>query len=150
MKSLTPHSCHRSLLSSLIASNKPSNKELKMDDDEFDAWKICWAANLLFHNVVTDSQKCIVCSQINSCYLETRRSSFWLEATQCSAGHRQATKNEMQRTPRPGICATCDLKYMLDVVKGKHTCRVERCRRGLRVHEAVVKEKLASERKIME
>jgi hypothetical protein len=121
-----------------------------MDDDDFEAWKLCWHANLLFHKRVTNPQKCILCSEIYSYVKDTRRSAFWFEATRCSAGHRQATQTETQGTPSLGVCATCDQRYMLDVVKGKHICRREGCRRIVRVHEAEVREKLVCDKVLLE
>src|SRR4051812_3254059 len=107
-----------------------------MDDDDFSAWKICWQVNLLFHKRVSAKpQKCIVCSQTNPPAIETLRSSFWVEATRCSAGHRQVTYSETQLPYSLGVCAVCDQKYMLDVVKGKHGCRREGCRRVVQIHE---------------
>jgi hypothetical protein len=39
---------------------------------------------------------------------------------------------------------------MLDVVRGKHRCRREGCRRIVRIHEVEVKEKLASDKVLLE
>ena len=122
----------------------------KMDDNDFRDWQLCWQANLAFHKRVTKPQKCIVCSEVQNYTDDTRRSAFWLEATRCSAGHRQATQVESQSTPSLGVCASCDHMYMFDMVRGKHTCRRGRCRRTVRVHEAELREKLEFDKVLLE
>ncbi|KAF8847813.1 hypothetical protein BDZ45DRAFT_754513 [Acephala macrosclerotiorum] len=104
-----------------------------MDPDDFADWQLCWQANLLFHKRVTKSQKCIVCSEAQDYANNTRRSSFWLDATRCLAGHRQATQIETQGTPCLGVCATCDQMYMLDIV-----------------HEVELRERLESDKALLE
>jgi hypothetical protein len=121
-----------------------------MDPNDLKDWQLCWHANLLFHKCVTKPQKCIVCSEIHNYADDTRRSTFWLDATRCSAGHRQATQIETRGTPNLGVCATCDQMYMFDVVKGKHTCRREGCRRIVSVHELSLREKLESDKVLLE
>lgn len=120
-----------------------------MDNDDFKDWQICWRANLWFHSLVKNPKKCIVCSEIASYAPGTRRSTFWLDATRCSAGHRQATSAETQATPGLGVCATCDTMYMFDVIHGKRICRREGCRRAVRIHEAAINEKLASDEMLL-
>ena len=121
-----------------------------MDHSDFADWQLCWQANLVFHKRITKPQKCILCSEVQNYVNDTRRSSFWLEATRCSAGHRQATQIETQGTPSLGVCATCDQMYMFDIIKGKHTCRREGCRRTVRVHEAELRERLVSDKALLE
>ena len=121
-----------------------------MDHNDFVDWQVCWHANLLFHKRVIKSQKCILCSEVHNYANNTRRSSFWLDATRYSAGHRQATQIETQGTPSLGVCATCDQMYMFDIVKGKHTCSREGCRRLIRVNEAELREKLISDKVLLE
>ncbi|KAG4441754.1 hypothetical protein IFR05_002745 [Cadophora sp. M221] len=122
-----------------------------MDDEDFSAWKICWQVNLLFYKRVSEKpQKCIVCSQSKADTTGTLRSSFWVEATTCSGGHRQVISSETQLAYSLGVCATCDQKYMLDVVKGKHRCRRDDCRRIVRVHEGEIQRKLEADAILLE
>jgi hypothetical protein len=118
----------------------------EMDAEDFADWQLCWRVNSLFYKPVTKSLNCIPCSKIfNYEVCDTRRSSFWVDGTRCSVGHRQMTQIESQANPSLGICATCDQMYMLDLLKGKYTCRREGCRRTVRVQEAEVKQMLASD-----
>ncbi|PVH83268.1 hypothetical protein DL98DRAFT_616638 [Cadophora sp. DSE1049] len=122
-----------------------------MDEEDFAAWKTCWQVNLLFHKRVSSKPlKCIVCSSVNPDANGSMRSTFWVEATRCSAGHRQVTFSETQLPYTLGVCAGCDQNYMLDVVKGKHGCRREGCRRAVRVHEAEVHAKLWSDPELLQ
>jgi hypothetical protein len=112
-----------------------------MEDEEFEDWKICWEANLAFHTLEDGPQKCIICSQTTTYSNNTFRSTFW-QANTCSAGHKQAMLGQAGPGTVLGVCATCDQDFMLNVVKGKHICRMEGCRRPVRVNMAVIKEKL--------
>ena len=126
--------------SAIVYSSQPT-----MDEDDFDDWKTCWQVNLLFHKRISSKTlKCIVCSATSPVVNGSMRSMFWVEATRCSAGHRQVTPPETQLPYTLGVCAVCDQNYMLDVVKGKNGCRREGCRRAVRVHEAKVHAKLWS------
>lgn len=119
------------------------SKESKMDDNDFSDWKLCWQVNLLFHEPVTNIQKCIVCSGVHDYTNYARRSTFWLDITRCTTGHRQATQVEVQGTPSLGVCAICDQMYLFDIVNGKYKCRREGCRRIVRVHEGELRQRLA-------
>lgn len=132
--------------SAIITSIQPT-----MDENDFVGWKTCWQVNLLFHKRISSKPlKCIVCSATSPVVNGSMRSMFWVEATRCSAGHRQITPPETQLPYTLGVCAGCDQNYMLDVVKGKHGCRREGCRRAVRVHEAEVQKKLWSNPGLLE
>jgi hypothetical protein len=115
-----------------------------MDENDLEAWKICWQVNLFFYQSVPNPQKCILCLEDQPIAKGTRRSVFWVLATQCSVGHEQGDIPETNENGIAafGICASCDRSYMLDIVKGKHTCRVEGCRRVVRVDQAKVQCKI--------
>jgi len=122
----------------------------EMDAEDFVDWQLCWRVNLFFYKPVTKSLNCIPCSKsFNYAVCDTQRSSFWLDGTRCSLGHRQTTQVESQANTSLGICATCDQMYMLDLLKGRYTCRREGCRRTVRVHEAEVKQILASDQVLL-
>jgi len=123
-----------------------------MDDEDFKAWEVCWKANILFHQLITEELKCIVCDQVGGEATASTawRSFFWIEAMTCSAGHRQATRAELEENPRLGVCGTCDQRYLFDVIKGKHKCRREGCRRTTRIREPEVRERLASDKVLSE
>ncbi|KAH7391544.1 hypothetical protein BKA64DRAFT_644835 [Cadophora sp. MPI-SDFR-AT-0126] len=143
-------------VSQVLNTRKPKCKifcliQSAMDENDFPAWKTCWQVNLLFHKRVSSKPlKCIVCSKTNTEADGSLRSTFWVEATRCSAGHRQVTFSETQLPYALGICAICDQNYMLDVVKGKHGCRREGCRRAVRVREAEVHVKLESDSDLLQ
>jgi hypothetical protein len=126
------------------------HEDSEMDAEDFSDWQLCWRVNLLFHKPVTKPLNCIACSKIfNYAVCDTQRSSFWVDGTRCSVGHRQTTQIESQANPSLGICATCDQNYMLDLLKGKYFCRREGCRRTVRVHEAEVKKVLACDHELV-
>ena len=112
-----------------------------MDDRDFECWKVCWKINLFFQGNLTCVQKCIVCEQVEGNGDRVLRSTFWREATTCSAGHYQLQPSDTTAHV-PVVCYRCDQTYVFDVVKGKHTCRVQNCRRILRVNNDVVSGKL--------
>jgi hypothetical protein len=120
-----------------------------MDDDDFADWQVCWRVNLFYHKRTIKPQKCIVCDETYTYAEDARRSAFWLDATRCSAGHRQALLSELKTTGL-GVCATCDQNYMFNLLKGEYICRREGCRRIVRVHEAEVKDRLASDQPLFQ
>ncbi|KAL2065985.1 hypothetical protein VTL71DRAFT_2056 [Oculimacula yallundae] len=113
-----------------------------MDDEDFEGWKICWRINLLFHAVIVKTQFCILCEKVTAVGNKPMRSTFWRDATRCSSGHGQRWNNESQNNLEPGICAECDQSYVFDTVKGKHICRIDGCRRTLRINTNAVRWKL--------
>src|SRR5579871_1810530 len=121
-----------------------------MDEDDFEGWKVCWMTNLNFYETISKPLKCIVCDETYSYPQNTRRSCFWFEGTRCSAGHSQAVRSETEETSSPGVCATCDLNFMFDVVKSRRICRREGCRRVVRVHQAQVMNRLAHDQDLFE
>lgn len=112
-----------------------------MDDRDFEYWKVCWKINLFFQGNLTCVQKCVVCEQVEGNGDRVLRSTFWREATTCSAGHYQLQPSDTTAHV-PVVCYRCDQTYVFDVVKGKHTCRVQNCRRILRVNNDAVSGKL--------
>lgn len=111
-------------------------------DEDFEGWKICWKLNLLFHAPIKKPQNCILCEEIEAVGSQPLRSTFWREATRCSAGHGQRRTKEAQADSEPGICSECDQNFVFEIVKGKHACWVEGCRRTLRINPNAVRWKL--------
>jgi len=117
----------------------PEGGGAAIQDDDFDAWKTCWEVNLLFYRPASGPQTCVVCLQTNDYGPGVRRSTFWM-ATRCLAGHGQGILD--QGAPpgsSPGICAKCDQDFLLNLLKGKHGCKREGCRRLIRINEAMVR-----------
>ena len=112
-----------------------------MDDRHFEYWKVCWKINLFFQESVVRVQKCVVCQQAEGNGDRIWRSAFWREATTCSAGHSQLQPSDTTEH-EPVVCARCEQTFVFDVVKGKHTCQVQDCRRILRVDIDIVRGKL--------
>ncbi|KAF2478155.1 uncharacterized protein BDR25DRAFT_365224 [Lindgomyces ingoldianus] len=121
-----------------------------MNGEDFQAWTICWKANIWFHRPISKPLKCVECDETFTYPQDSHHSNFWLEATRCSVGHRQATTAEMQGETCVGVCSTCDQNYVLDVVKGKKECRREGCRRMIRVNEATIKRMIGSDDETLE
>lgn len=112
------------------------------DQDEFESWKICWEANLAFFELADGPQTCLVCSTTKTYPPGTYRSTVWT-AVRCWSGHGQADFDKCAPDASPGICPKCDQDFLLDVLRGKHHCRREGCRRLVRVNEGVFRKKLA-------
>ncbi|KAF1993728.1 hypothetical protein P154DRAFT_57690 [Amniculicola lignicola CBS 123094] len=116
-----------------------------MDGEDFEAWTICWRANLWFHQTISKPLRCVECDETFTYPQDSHHSRFWVRATRCSAGHRQATTAEAHGETDMGVCSTCDQSYVLEVVKGKKECRREGCRRVVSVNEAEIKRAIGSD-----
>lgn len=118
-----------------------------MDIVEAEPRAICDEVNLRFRRSSKKKISCIVCSSIDDGF--AMRSNFWIQATYCSAGHRQATFVELGRYPKLGLCEKCNYTYVFGVLNRKYTCRREGCRRIVRVDEAAVREKLSLDKNLL-
>lgn len=107
---------------------------------DFEAWKVCWEVNLAFYEPLEGGLTCLVCQKVNSYGQGTNRSEIWM-ATRCGSGHGQGNIPVHPGTTL-GVCAKCDLYFLLNVLNGKYTCRREGCRRLIRVHETAVRKRL--------
>ena len=110
-----------------------------MNEEDFEAWKTCWKANLWFYRASIEPLNCISCDNTQDFSSGSAHSTFWMEATRCSAGHRQVSPNETSEEANLGVCSSCDQNYIFEIVTGKKSCRREGCRRTVRVNESEVR-----------
>jgi hypothetical protein len=124
---------------------------MKKDDDSSDnEYQTSFPVYLAFYKPLPAGKSrlhCIVCgSQPWYNPRTTERSTFWLDATRCTGGHRQALQAELQENGSlPGVCASCDQTFILDVINGRLTCRRENCDRVTKVSESEVKKVMSDE-----
>ncbi|KAM7218488.1 hypothetical protein V8F06_006092 [Rhypophila decipiens] len=114
--------------------------EREGDLKDFEAWKVCWEVNLAFYEPLRGKLTCLVCKKVHDYGQGINRSTLWM-ATRCGSGHGQGNI-AVQPGTSLGICAKCDLDFLLNVLKGKYKCRREGCRRMIRVNEGVVFKRL--------
>ncbi|KAM7207858.1 hypothetical protein V8F20_001900 [Naviculisporaceae sp. PSN 640] len=121
----------------MTSGNHSENED---DLKDFEAWKVCWEVNLAFYEPLIGSLTCLVCRKATDYGLGTHRSTLWT-ATRCGSGHGQGNLWVEPGTSL-GVCQKCDLDFLLNVLKGKYTCRREGCRRLIRVNEVAVRKRL--------
>ena len=126
------------------------------DDDEQSAWETCWKININFYEPSKVDQRCIICSSTADSSQGSARSQFWAKATRCSGGHNQILREidgtATNSTSNLSSCVSlrCDLDYVLNVVKGEHTCRRPGCQRRVLVRESVVEAVMKNDKKTLE
>jgi hypothetical protein len=107
-----------------------------MEDDDFEDWTVCQLVNECFYEQPSIPRLCILCSSVTRPDDGRCLSTFW-KLTSCWGGHDQGpSAPEEPAEIEPGVCAACDLYFVLNVVKGTLQCRREGCRRSIRLNVA--------------
>jgi len=104
-------------------------------------WQVCWKVDLHFHSKFTGGNLfCLVCNKTTAYASGTYRSTFW-QIARCWSGHCQQVDG-VPVGAQAGICAKCSQKYLLDILRGKFSCKREGCKRQLRYNKQLVAERL--------
>lgn len=85
--------------------------------------------------------QCLVCEEVSPA---SQMSEFWKSGVSCPNGHPQEIEVDAasQSRVKPGVCSSCEMQFVLEVLDGDMQCRAAGCRKYLKIDSEAITERV--------